>query len=409
MDFNDTPAEAEYRKKALDFLTKHAPMKRLGQPSLSTTLAPADLLAAAQIWQKKKADYGFSCITWSKEYGGPGGSAIESIIFSQEEARFDVPLGIYQVSLGVCMPAILKLGSETIKQRFACPALRGEEIWCQLFSEPGAGSDLAGVRTRAISEGENWVVNGQKVWTSNAHLSDFGLLLARTDPTTQKHKGLTMFWVDMSSPGIEIRPIHQMTGKRGFNEVYFSDVSIPDSQRLSDVHAGWKAALVTLATERLAIGGAKGADYEELVALARQIPCDDKTVMQDGGFRQRLADWYVNSEGVKLTRLRTMTALSRGETPGPESSIGKFIMAAQLQDLSDYAMDLQGQFGTIHDSDRSLISAAFQDGWLKAPGSRLAGGTDEILLNIIAERILGLPSEIRVDKEKPFNELPVGR
>ena len=409
MDFNDTPSEAEYRKKALDFLTTNARRKRLGQPGFAAKLSAKDLLEAARLWQAKKADHGFACITWPQEYGAPGGSAIESVIFSQEEELFDVPLGIYQVSLGVCVPAVIKLGSADVKQRFVSPALRGEEIWCQLFSEPGAGSDLAGVRTRALQDGDEWIVNGQKVWTSNAHLSDFGLLLARTDPGNQKHKGMTMFWVDMRSAGIEVRPIHQITGKSGFNEVYFSDVRIPDSQRLSEVNAGWKAALITLATERLAIGGAKGADYEELVALAKQIQCGEQTAMQNGGFRQRLADWYVNSEGVKLTRLRTMTALSRGETPGPESSIGKFIMAAQLQDLCDYAMDLQDQFGIIHDAERSLLSGAFQDGWLKAPGSRLAGGTDEILLNVIAERVLGLPSDIRVDKEKPFNELPVGR
>jgi alkylation response protein AidB-like acyl-CoA dehydrogenase len=220
---------------------------------------------------------------------------------------------------------------------------------------------------------------------------------------------MTMFWVDMKSPGIEVRPIHQISGKSGFNEVYFSDVRIPDEQRIGAVDGGWKVALSTLATERLAIGGAKGADYEELIALASKIRCGSKTVLQDPGFRQRLADWYVNAEGVKLTRLRAMTALSRGETPGPETSIGKFIMAAQLQDLSDYAMDLQDQYGIVNDDHRSPLAAVFQKGWLKAPGSRIAGGTDEILLNVIAERVLGLPGEIRVDKDKPFNDLPVGR
>ena len=307
------------------------------------------------------------------------------------------------------MPTVIKLGREDVKQRFVKPALRGEEIWCQLFSEPAAGSDLAGIRTRAVKDNDEWVINGQKVWTSNAHISDFGLLLARSDPTVRKHQGMTMFWVDMKTPGIEVRPIHQISGKSGFNEVFFTDVRIPDSQRISEVSGGWKAALSTLATERLAIGGAKGADYEELIDLALKTPSGDQSVMQDAVFRQKLADWYVNAEGVRLTRLRAMTALSRGETPGPESSIGKFIMAAQLQDLSDYAMDLQDQYGIINDDERSPLAAAFQKGWLKAPGSRIAGGTDEILLNVIAERVLGLPSEVRVDKDKPFNDLPLGR
>jgi alkylation response protein AidB-like acyl-CoA dehydrogenase len=409
MDFNDTPAEAAYRAKARAFLEANAQPKKVGQQDLASRLSLDELVTAAKTWQALKAEHGFACITWPREWGGPGGSAIESVIFAQEEEQFDIPLGVFQVSLGICMPTLIKLGREEDKQRFIGPALRGEEIWCQLFSEPAAGSDLAGIRTRAAKDGDDWIVNGQKVWTSNAHLSDFGLLLTRTDPTVRKHHGMTMFWVDMKSPGIEVRPIHQISGKSGFNEVYFSDVRIPDEQRIGAVDGGWKVALSTLATERLAIGGAKGADYEELIALASKIRCGSKTVLQDPGFRQRLADWYVNAEGVKLTRLRAMTALSRGETPGPETSIGKFIMAAQLQDLSDYAMDLQDQYGIVNDDHRSPLAAVFQKGWLKAPGSRIAGGTDEILLNVIAERVLGLPGEIRVDKDKPFNDLPVGR
>jgi alkylation response protein AidB-like acyl-CoA dehydrogenase len=409
MDFNDTPTEASYRAKARNFLTAHARPKKLGQQDLSSQLSQDELVLAAKAWQALKADHGFACITWPKEWGGPGGSAMESVIFAQEEEQFDIPMGILQVSLGICMPTVIKLGCEDVKQRFVTPALHGEEIWCQLFSEPAAGSDLAGIRTRAVQDNNSWVINGQKVWTSNAHLSDFGLLLTRSDSTVRKHKGMTMFWVDMKTPGIEVRPIHQISGKSGFNEVFFTDVCIPDSQRIGEVNGGWKAALSTLATERLAIGGAKGADYEELIELALKIPCGDHTAMQDAGFRQKLADWYVNAEGVKLTRLRAMTALSRGEIPGPESSIGKFIMAAQLQDISDYAMDLQDQYGIINDDERSPLSAAFQKGWLKAPGSRIAGGTDEILLNVIAERVLGLPGAIRVDKEQPFADLPVGR
>ena len=409
MDFNDTPTEAAYRAKARAFLEANAKPRKVGQQDMASRLAPEELVTAAKAWQALKAEHGFACITWPTEWGGPGGSAIEAVIFDQEEQAFDIPLDVFQVSLGICMPTIIRLGREEDKQRFVGPALRGEEIWCQLFSEPAAGSDLAGIRTRAAKDGDEWVINGQKVWTSKAHFSDFGLILTRTDPAVPKHRGLTMFWLDMRTPGVEVRPIHQISGKSGFNEVYFSDVRIPDEQRIGEVDGGWKVALSTLATERLAIGGAKGADYEELIALGSQIPCGNKTAMQDPGFRQRLADWYVNAEGVKLTRLRAMTALSRGESPGPESSIGKFIMAAQLQDISDYAMDLQDQYGIVNDVDRSPLAAAFQKGWLKAPGSRLAGGSDEILLNVIAERVLGLPSEIRVDKDKPFNDLPVGR
>jgi len=380
----------------------------MGQVGVSARLSPQELLHAAKKWQALKADHDFACISWPKEWGGPGGSAIEGVIFAQEEQRFDIPEGIFQVSLGVCMPSLIKLGSEELKNRFVKPALRGEEIWCQLFSEPAAGSDLAGIRTRAEKNPEGWIINGQKVWTSNAHLSDFGLLLTRTDPSVVKHAGLTMFWVDMRTPGIEVRPINQISGQSGFNEVYFTDVSIPDSQRISEVGGGWKAAMSTLATERLAIGGAKGADCRELVALAAELHCESGTVLKDPHFRQKLADWYVNSEGINLTRMRALTTLSRGGTPGPEMSIAKLVMAEQLQQLCDYAMDLQAEFGIINSPEISEQAAVFQKGWLKAPGSRIAGGTDEILMNVIAERVLGMPGEIRVDKDLPFNDLPVG-
>jgi alkylation response protein AidB-like acyl-CoA dehydrogenase len=334
---------------------------------------------------------------------------MQSVIFAQEEDRFDIPAGIFQVGLGMCLPTVMKLADESTKKRFVGPALRGDEIWCQLFSEPAAGSDLAGVRSRAVRTGDSWEINGQKVWTTNAHIADFGLLLARTDPDLPKHQGLTMFWVDMSTPGIEVKPIHQISGKSSFNEVFFADVRIPDSQRLGEIGGGWKAALVTLMNERLAVGGSKGADYPEIIELARNLDAGGRSILEDAGFRQRLADWYVQSEGIKLTRLRSLTALSRGETPGPESSIGKIVNANLLQDLANYAIELQDQFGVIDDRNLSAMAAIFQEGLLKAPGSRVAGGTDEILRNIIAERVLGLPAEPRSDKDIPFKDLAIGR
>jgi alkylation response protein AidB-like acyl-CoA dehydrogenase len=409
MDFNDTNDEAAYRAGVRHFLEANAKPKKLGQVEISKRLSPADLLAAAKSWQALKASNGYACITWSKEWGGPGGSPMQSVIFAQEEERYDLPVGIFQVGLGMCVPTVIALADEAAKQRFVGPALRGEEIWCQLFSEPAAGSDLAGVRTSAVADDDHWIINGQKVWTTNAHLADFGLLLARTDPNVPKHKGLTMFWVDMRDPGTEVRPIHQISGKSSFNEVFFTDLRIPDSRRLGEVGGGWKAALVTLMNERLAIGGAKGADYLEIMELARQLRSANGTMLQDGGFRQRLADWYIHAEGIKLTRFRAMTALSRGQTPGPESSIGKLVNANQLQDLSNYAIELMEEFGIIDDKELAPMAAVFQQGFLKAPGSRVAGGTDEILRNVIAERVLGLPTEIRQDKEVAFKDLPIGR
>jgi alkylation response protein AidB-like acyl-CoA dehydrogenase len=406
MDFNDSDEEAGYRAEVRAFLAANAMPKDASRPEISKRLSPAELLTAAKAWQAVKAASGYACITWPRDWGGQGGTPMQSVIFAQEEERYDVPVGIFQIGLGMCVPTVMALADEEAKQRFVGPAMRGEEIWCQLFSEPAAGSDLANLRTRAVQDGDHWVIDGQKLWTTNAHIADFGLLLARSDFAQPKHKGLTMFWVDMRTAGIEIRPIYQIGGKSSFNEVFFTEVRIPDSQRLGEIGGGWKAALVTLMNERLAIGGAKGADYPEIVALARNLRVGNGTALDDSGFRQRVADWYVQAEGIKLTRLRTITALSRGETPGAESSIGKIVNANQLQDLSNYAIELQDQYGIIDDRSLSPMSAIFQEGWLKAPGSRIAGGTDEILRSVIAERVLGLPPEPRMDKNKPFKDLP---
>jgi len=306
----------------------------------------------------------------------------------------------------MCVPTVMAFCDEATKKRFVGPALRGEEIWCQLFSEPAGGSDVAGLRTRAVRDGDEWVINGQKVWTTGAQYSDFGILLTRTNPDVPKHKGLTMFWIDMHDPAVEVRPIHQMSGQSEFNEVYFSDLRVKDSQRVGAVDDGWRVALVTLMNERLAVGGSSGPNYAEIMALARTVMSGEAPALQDAAFREKLADWYVLAEGLKLTRFRTMTALSRGQTPGPESSIGKIISANQLQDLTHEAIELEDQYGVIVDPQLAPMQAAFQQSALWAPGLRIAGGTDEILKNIIAERVLGLPGDIRVDKDIAFKDSP---
>ena len=236
-----------------------------------------------------------------------------------------------------------------------------------------------------------------------AHYSDYGILLTRTDPTVPKHKGLTMFIVNMKDPGVEARPIHQASGGREFNEVYFTDVRIPDSDRLGEVGEGWKVAIVTLMNERLAVGGSPGPDWSEIMGYAKQAG-----TMSDQAFREKLADWYVAAQGYKLTKLRTQTALSRGETPGPENSIGKIITANQLQDICSSAIDMQDHYGILTDEDKVEMDGLFQSSFMWAPGLRIAGGTDEILKNIIAERVLGLPQDVRVDKTVAFEELKSG-
>jgi alkylation response protein AidB-like acyl-CoA dehydrogenase len=411
MDFNDTPEEAKFREEARAFLSKVCAPKGAEKERLQRRLSEKEYLKAAKIYQKAKAEAGFAGITWAKESGGRGLAPIYSVIFAQEEAKFDAPGGPFAIGLGMCVPTVTAFANDETKKRYVGPALRGEEIWCQLFSEPGAGSDVASLKTRAVKEGENWVVNGQKVWTSGAHYSDFGILLVRTNPDVAKHKGLTMFYLNMKTKGVEVRPIHQMSGGSNFNEVYFTDVRIPDAQRLGEVGGGWGVALVSLMKERLAVGGSLGPVYGEIIALARELPGPQGqgSLLQDSAFRARLADWVVRAEGYKLAKYRTMTALSKGQMPGPESSIGKVINANQMLDIANSAIEGLDHYGIITDDKLAPMEGAFQQSYMWAPGLRIAGGTDEILKNIIAERVLGLPQDVRVDKDVAFKDLPSGR
>jgi alkylation response protein AidB-like acyl-CoA dehydrogenase len=370
-------------------------------------------MAESKAWQAKKAAAGYAQITWPKEWGGAGGTPVQQVIFNQEEARHPVPGNPFQIGLGMCVPTVMAFADEATKARFVGPALRGEEIWCQLFSEPSGGSDVAAARTkaqRAPDGSGDWLISGQKVWTTGAQFSDFGIVVCRTNPDAPKHKGLTMFWVDMRDPGIEVKPIHQMSGGSGFNEVFFTDVRVKDSQRLGAIDDGWKVSLVTLMNERLAVGGPSGAGWAQFLEVARGITgLDGAPVLKDQAIREKLADWYVATEGLKHTRNRTMTALSRGQTPGPESSIGKVVSALQMQDLGNAAVEMLDQFGIINDPDLAPLHAGFHASLMSAPGLRIAGGTDEILKNIIAERVLGLPGDIRVDKDVAVKDMPTGR
>ncbi len=402
MDFNDTKDEAAFRVEARGFLAKHLKLKG-EEPAASKRFSREEFLVAAKDWQAKKSANGYAQITWPKEIGGRGGTPMQQVIWNQEESKFDAPVGPMAIGLGMCVPTVIAFGSDEHKARYVKPSLSGDEIWCQLFSEPSAGSDVAGLKMRAVKDGDEWVINGQKVWTTGAQFSDFGIVLTRTDPKAVKHKGLTMFIVDMHQEGVDVRPIHQANGGRDFNEVYFTDVRIKDSDRLGDVGQGWNVAIVTLMNERLAVGGAGGPGWREIMDYARA-----SGAISDAAFRQNLADWYVAAQGYKLTKFRTMTALSRGETPGPENSIGKIITANQLQDISNAAIEMQDHYGLMTDESVMPVEAAFQQSFMWAPGIRIAGGTDEILKNIIAERVLGLPQDVRVDKKVPFDELKSG-
>jgi len=408
MDFNDTPEEAAFRAEARAWLEK-----TLGQPTARTGARPdsAEWLQTAKAYQAKKAAAGFVGLTWRKEVGGRELPPIFSVIFGQEEQKFQAPVAPFAIGLGMCIPTVIAFHKPDRVKHYVGPALRGDEIWCQLFSEPGAGSDVAGLKTRAVKDGDDWIINGQKVWTSGAHYSDYGIVLVRTNPEKEKHKGLTMFVVNMKAPGVEVRPIHQMSGGSNFNEVYFTDVRVSDSERLGEVGNGWNVALVTLMNERLAVGGSAGPEYAEILELARNTPSPSGkgSLLQDQAFREKLAGWYVSAEGYTLGKYRTMTALSKGQTPGPESSIGKILNANRMQDLANAAIEGEDHYGIISDADLASMQGAFHNAYMWAPGLRIAGGTDEILRNIIAERVLGLPQDVRVDKGVAYKDLPTGR
>ena len=407
MDFNDTPQEAEFRAKCRAWLEANAELKtKKTNSAKNMNIGNKSLLEAAAEWQKKKYDAGWAMIHWPKEFGGIGATPIERIIWAQEESKFNVPKGVYEIGLGMAGPVMMEYATDEQKERYLPPMAEGKEIWCQLFSEPSAGSDVAGLRSKAVQDGKNWIVNGQKVWTSGAHFSDFGILVVRHDPSLEKHKGLTFFFVDMKSPGIEVKPIKQLTGGSSFNEVYFNDVVIPDSQRLGEIGDGWKVAITTLMNERLAVGDADGVDANEAFELAKKHDKDGEQLIDNNAVRESIADWYCEASGLKNTKLRTMSALSRGDTPGPEASITKIVSANKLQAIGNFGMDSSDMSGMLMDEESDFIK--FQMAWMGAAGLRIAGGTDEILKNIIAERVLGLPQEARADKGLAFKDIPSG-
>jgi acyl-CoA dehydrogenase len=413
MNFDDTPEEAAFRAVARAWIDANAPKEleaELKQGGFANNgLKSVDPIVVSKAWQKKKAEAGWACLHWPKEYGGRGATPIERVIWGQEEGVFGALGGTFIIGHGMCGPTVMAWGKEEHKRKLLPPLAAGEEIWCQLFSEPAGGSDLAGLRTRAerASDGSgDWIINGQKIWTSGAHYSDYGILITRTDPTVAKHKGLTMFWLSMKTPGIEIRPIKQANGQSGFNEVYFTDVRIPDDQRLGEVGQGWTVSLTTLMNERLSIGSGMPTGFAELFDYCLNFETEDGPAIDDRMVRSRLAQYAVKASGLKYTGMRAISALSKGETPGPENSIGKLVAGATMQELAMFALDLQGQAGVMLDPEQAQAGARFQAMLLRSPATRVEGGTDEILRNIIAERVLGLPGDIRVDKDVPFKDIP---
>jgi alkylation response protein AidB-like acyl-CoA dehydrogenase len=359
-------------------------------------------------------DAGLAFIHFPEGYGGLGLSRQLQALVSERLriAGAPAPGARNPIGYGMCAPTILTIGTEAQRQRYLRPLFTCEEIWCQLFSEPGAGSDVASLATRAERDGDEWILNGQKVWTTLAHRARFGIVLARTDPEAEKHRGITYFVVDMQAPGVEVRPLRQATGDAEFNEVFFNDVRIPDDERLGDVGDGWRGALVTLMNERVSIGGAVvpmgGGPIGSAVHLWKELAPE----RQDGATRDRLMRLWVEAEVQRITNARA-AANSKAGTPGPEGSTGKLAFAELNKRIYDLCIDLLGPEGMLYDSyemgrpeTAGAATGSVQRMFIRARANSIEGGTSEVMRNILGERVLGLPGDVRTDKGLPWSQVP---
>jgi acyl-CoA dehydrogenase len=398
-------SEEAFEKEALDFLQSNAEprveiTRQWGEGSDKVSLFPertpeedrADL-EAAKSWSMRRFDAGFGWITGPEQYGGRNLPRSYQRIYDHLESGFNIPSqAVFGIGLGMIAPTILAHATEEVRDKYLRKLYRGDIVACQLFSEPSSGSDLASLQSKAIKDGDEWVINGQKVWTSGAHLSDIGEIICRTDPNVEKHRGLTGFIVDMHAPGVEVRPLRQMTGGASFNEVFFTDVRIPDSHRLGDVNGGWTVALTTLMNERAAIGGGGGGSglgslgTWRLMELVKQMGKSSDPLI-----RQDLAQVIINLKIASYTNIRAMSKLAANQLPGPEMSIAKLSLTQNFTRICNLLSEVLGMKITADNGQWGTY--AWSEFLLSVPGMRIAGGTDEVMHNIVGERVLGLPKE----------------
>lgn len=400
---NESDEIKAYRKRVREWMAPYA--AEFGYAA-RRGLSMDDDVALAQRWQGIKADHGYAAINMPKQYGGGGGSELEKIIFADEENQFGFPSTYLGISLGMPVPIMALWATEEQKMKYLPPAIRGENIWCQLFSEPVAGSDLAGIRLRATRDGDNWILNGQKVWNSYAQYADYGIIVARHDTSLVKHAGLTYFFVDMRQAGVDVRPIKLLTGHSEVNEVFFNDVVIPDSWRLGKVGDGFKVAIQTLMIERYtgADESAFGPSLEKFVELVSEAEFNGRPAVESDIVRNEIAEWMILQGGMRAIQSKALAAIERGTEPGPEASIFKPLLCALRARVSTLAMDVLGPQALVDDEHLKLTDTD-QRAWLAVPSIRIAGGTDEMLANTIAEKILGLPQDYRPDKGIPFDQM----
>jgi alkylation response protein AidB-like acyl-CoA dehydrogenase len=362
-------------------------------------------LAEAKAWRAKRFDAGLAWITGPKQFGGRELTQAHERLYGQLEAQYEVPAGgFFGIGLGMVAPTIHAHAQPHVQERYLPSLYRGDLVACQLFSEPGAGSDLASLQTKAERDGDEWDITGQKVWTSGAHYSDIGEIIARTDPNQPKHKGLTGFVVDMSAPGVEVRPLRQMTGGAAFNEVFFDEVRVPDDHRLGDVGQGWTVALTTLMNERASIGGGGGGGGGGITRLIEMVRHFGKA--DDPLVRQELVKLWIGQRVASYTNQRAMDKIKAGQTPGPEMSLSKMALVDNMLQQQKLLGDVLGPRLVVDSGEWGTFSNAQYI--LGLPAMRIAGGSDEVMRNIVGERVLGLPKDAGIDSTSPFKDLKVG-
>jgi alkylation response protein AidB-like acyl-CoA dehydrogenase len=394
LDFTLTPEQQAFRERTRSWLKANIPAE--WKATGSTDVPRPEAYVFLRKWQKKMHEGGLIGATWPKEYGGQGLTFVEEMILHEEMALQKAPPMLNILGVGMAGPTIIAYGTEEQKKRYPEKILTCEEIWCQGYSEPNAGSDLAGLQTRAVKDGEYYVINGQKVWTSLAHMADWMMLLARTDPEAPKHKGITYFLLDMHLPGVTVKPLKQITGDAEFNEVFFDNVRVHESQVLGGVNNGWGVGLTTLMYERLALGFGLQMRLrialESLIEMARRVEKTGRTITKDPVMRQKIAQLWMDTEALKYTGARAITKLLKGELPGPEASTGKMGWVETHQKLQELAMEIEGAYSQLmKGSERAIDGGVWQYGFLRSRANSIEGGTTEVQKNIIGERVLGLP------------------
>jgi alkylation response protein AidB-like acyl-CoA dehydrogenase len=392
MDFNFGPEDEAFRKEFRAWLEKNRPERPLSEVDALGDDDDEDTWQRNLAWYRKLASGGWTGIDWPKEYGGRGASILQTIVYNQELARARAPLPYVGSGLGLIGPTLMHWGTEEQKRRYLPKILSGDEIWCQGYSEPNAGSDLASLQTRAVEDGDYFVVNGQKIWTSSAQHADWIFLLVRTDPEAPKHKGISYLLVDMKTPGITVRPLVQMTGARGFNEVFFEDVRVPKTNLVGEKNQGWQVAITTLMYERRGAGGGSGGQIRQLVKLAKSVKRNGRPAWEDKEVRQRIVQLMTEAEALKYTGYRQLTRRLKGLPPGPEGSMMKLCGSELNLRIQMFATELLGPYAQLeYKAPFAVDHGKWLFRMLAARGMTIAAGTNQVQHNIIGERVLGLP------------------